>query len=148
MKSSTTDTCLLAPAAVADHSPVRDLYFGLYSDPHDHRDAARAWLDRQIAAVQAIPPDLPASIDALAAWMHERTEAVGAEYRNYLAARKAGAPRRYFSNRAHALYFIKAVAPTKLVDGSWLYGLLRHWDNPDYHPLIKTYLEEDRKSVV
>jgi len=123
-------------------APSRDLYFSLYNNPDAHLDASQAYLARQIAAVQAIPSDLPDSVDALTAWMVERTEAVGAEYRDYLAGRKRGAPRRYFSNRAHALYFIKAVAPTKLVDGAWLYGLLRHWDNPDFHPLIKTYLEE------
>lgn len=131
-----------AAAAAPEHAPARDLYFDLYNHPDASIGAARAFLAHQIAAVQAIPSDLPASIDGLTAWMVERTEAVGAEYRDYLAARKNGAPRRYFSNRAHALYFIKAVAPTKLVDGSWLFGLLRHWDNPDFHPLIKTYLEE------
>jgi hypothetical protein len=148
MKSSYLDD-YLAPAdsaavtpAAAEVAPVRALYFNLYNNPDAHKDAGQAFLDHQIAAVQAIPSDLPASLDDLTAWMIERTEAVGAQYRDYLAARKQGAPRRYFSNRAHALYFIKAVAPTKLVDGSWLYGLLRHWENPDFHPLIKTYLEE------
>jgi hypothetical protein len=34
------------------------------------------------------------------------------------------------------------VAPTKLVDGAWLYGMLKHWANPDFYPLIRTYLEE------
>ncbi|MDQ2823802.1 MAG: iron-containing redox enzyme family protein [Pseudomonadota bacterium] len=139
---SATTTAAAAANPAADHAPVRDLYFNLYNNPDASKAAGQAYLDHQIAAVQAIPSDLPASLDDLTAWMIERTEAVGAEYRDYLAARKHGAPRRYFSNRAHALYFIKAVAPTKLVDGSWLYGLLRHWDNPDFHPLIKTYLEE------
>ena len=55
---------------------------------------------------------------------------------------KEGAPRRYFSNKAHALYFIRSAAPTKLVDGSWLFGLLARWDDPDFRPLIQTYLEE------
>ena len=146
MKPAFLDAYLQPAAAPAlplqDSAPSRDLYFDLYNNPERAKSAAAAFLDHQIAAVQAIPSDLPTSIDGLAAWMTERTEAVGAEYRDYLAARKNGAPRRYFSNRAHALYFIKAVAPTKLVDGSWLFGLLRHWDNPDFHPLIKTYLEE------
>jgi hypothetical protein len=51
-------------------------------------------------------------------------------------------PRRYFGSKSHALYFLKNVAPTKLVDGAWLYGTLPRWENPDFHPLIKTYLEE------
>ena len=146
MKPAFLDDYLQSPQRTAlpapDSAPTRELYFALYNHPDDARGAGQAFLDHQIAAVQAIPSDLPASLDDLTAWMMERTEAVGAEYRDYLAARKNGAPRRYFSNRAHALYFIKAVAPTKLVDGSWLFGLLRHWDNPDFHPLIKTYLEE------
>lgn len=128
------------PAAAA--TPVRALYFDLLADPAAAQDRARDFLQAQIEAVQAIPSDLPAELGELAAWMHERHEAVGAEYRDYLAARKQGAPRRYFATRSHALHFIKSVAPTKLVDGSWLYGTLRHWDNPDFHPLIKTYLEE------
>jgi hypothetical protein len=136
------DSTRLSSCPAAQPAPARDLYFDLYNNPDQASSAGQAFLDHQIGAVQAIPSDLPASLDDLAAWMLERTEAVGAAYRAYLDGRKSGAPRRYFSNRAHALYFIKAVAPTKLVDGAWLFGLLRHWDNPDFHPLIKTYLEE------
>jgi hypothetical protein len=126
----------------ATRERAKRLYFSLYDAPQSHLDEARAYVADQVAAVQAMPADLPSTLAALPAWVQERTEAVGAQYRDYLAARKNGAPRRYFSCRAHALYFIKAVAPTKLVDGAWLYGLLRHWDHPAYHELIKTYLEE------
>lgn len=130
------------PRLSATRDRSKALYFSLYRNPQAHAEAARSYLADQIAAVQALPADLPSNIAALPAWVDARTEAVGAQYRDYLAARKNGAPRRYFSCRAHALYFLKAVAPTKLVDGAWLYGLLRHWDNPAYHELIKTYLEE------
>jgi hypothetical protein len=34
------------------------------------------------------------------------------------------------------------VAPTKLVDGAWLYGLLHRWDDARFAPLIRIYLEE------
>ncbi len=121
---------------------AKDLYFDLYSDPETHADAGAAYLRDQIAAVQDIPADLPPTLAQLPAWIEARSEAVGIQYREYLAARKGGAPRRYFHNRAHALNFIKSAAPTKLVDGSWLYGMLKQWDSPDFHPLIKTYLEE------
>jgi hypothetical protein len=121
---------------------ARDLYFALYSDPQGAASDGAAYVREQIAAVRDMPAELPPALHQLKAWMQERVEAVGAEYREYLAARKQGAPRRYFSSRAHALYFIKGVAPTKLVDGAWLYGLLAHWDNPDARPLIRTYLEE------
>jgi len=126
----------------AERNRAKRLYFSLYDDPRAEPDAARAYVADQIAAVQAMPSDLPSDLADLPAWVEERTDAVGQQYREYLAARKNGAPRRYFSCRAHALYFIKTVAPTKLVDGAWLYGLLRHWDNPAYHELIKTYIEE------
>jgi len=121
---------------------ARELYFALYADPLNTARAGEAYLREQIAAVQDIPADLPPTLAQLPAWIEARSEAVGIQYREYLAARKGGAPRRYFHTKAHALNFIKSVAPTKLVDGSWLYGMLKHWDSPDFHPLIKTYLEE------
>ncbi|HBI67633.1 MAG TPA: hypothetical protein DDZ22_01005 [Massilia sp.] len=143
--SYVTDVPEVARASAAAHqvaTPAKDLYFALQADPLGNARAAEAFLREQIAAVQAIPADLPPTLAQLPAWIQARTDAVGLEYREYLNARKAGAPRRYFGNRAHALNFLKAAAPTKLVDGAWLYGMLRHWDNPDFHPLIKTYLEE------
>lgn len=129
-------------AGAAAEGRARELYFALYADPLNTARAGEAYLREQIAAVQDIPADLPPTLAQLPAWIEARSEAVGIQYREYLAARKGGAPRRYFHTKAHALNFIKSVAPTKLVDGSWLYGMLRHWDNPDFHPLIKTYLEE------
>ena len=140
--SAATAARHVTAGASATRERAKQLYFSLYEAPQSNPDAARAYVADQIAAVQAMPADLPPTLAELPAWVQERTDAVGAQYRDYLAARKNGAPRRYFSCRAHALYFIKAVAPTKLVDGAWLYGLLRHWDNPAYHELIKTYLEE------
>lgn len=121
---------------------ARDLYFSLYQEPHAHVAQGAAWLRDQIAGVRDLPAELPPQPHQLKSWMQARVDAVGAEYREYLATRKQGAPRRYFGSRAHALYFLKGVAPTKLVDGAWLYGALRHWDDPDVRPLIRTYLEE------
>ena len=135
-------TTVATQPAPAIRERARELYFSLYNDPRATPLEARAYIADQIAAVQALPADLPPLLSELPAWVEERTDAVGAQYRDYLAARKNGAPRRYFSCRSHALYFIKAVAPTKLVDGAWLYGLLKHWDNPAYHGQIKTYNEE------
>ncbi|RYY57799.1 MAG: iron-containing redox enzyme family protein, partial [Comamonadaceae bacterium] len=74
--------------------------------------------------------------------MESSTQAVHARYAEYLADRQAGAPRRYFTNRAHALYVLRSIAPTKLVDGSWLLGLVPHWRNPRLAPLVRTYVEE------
>jgi hypothetical protein len=122
----------------------RARYDALLDRPRDPdvRAAARAYLDRQLQAAAGLPCDLPEQPSGLADWMHAGVEAVGAQYRDYLAGRKAGAPRRFFGNRAHALHFLRGVAPTKLVDGSWLYGVLRHWQNPRHADLVRTYVEE------
>jgi hypothetical protein len=86
--------------------------------------------------------DLPDSPDALLQWQQGNLDRTGEAYQRYLAERKGGAPRRYFHSRAHALYFLRAVAPTKLVDGAWLYGLLPDSANPHFSDLLFTYVEE------
>jgi hypothetical protein len=106
------------------------------------RQEAAAFLDRQIAALDAAKAELPASPDELLAWMEANTLSVHARYAAYLEERRGGAPRRFFSNRAHALYVLRSIAPTKLVDGSWLYGLVAHWRNPRLSDLVRTYVEE------
>jgi hypothetical protein len=121
---------------------AKALYFSLLDNPAGCRDAARAYLAAQIELARAEPCELPDAVWQLQGWIEGRAESVGFAYREYLAARKNGVARRYFTNKAHALYFLKGVAPTKLVDGAWLYGTLARWDDPDFHPLIKTYLEE------
>lgn len=89
------------------------------------------------------PCHLPDSPAQLLDWMHAQSDSATAQYAEYLQARRVGAPRRYFSNRSHALYFLKSVAPTKLVDGSWLYGVLAHAaGNTRLQPLVRTYVEE------
>ena len=106
------------------------------------REQAAHYLREQIARLQPQDCDLPEEPEDLAAWMQCNAQLVTAKYVAYLEERKAGAPRRFFSNRAHALYFLRAVAPTKLVDGAWLYGLLPRRRQPALAPLIRTYVEE------
>lgn len=103
---------------------------------------ARAFLLQRLHAARQLRCDLPASPEQLSPWVASHAFTVGMEYQAYLQGRREGAPRRYFSNQSHALYFLKHVAPTKLVDGAWLYGMLDRWDDPDFRPLIQTYLEE------
>ena len=101
-----------------------------------------AWLAAQLRRTDALGDDLPASLDEFAAWTELRAANVGRQYADYLAARRSGGPRRMFAGRAHALYFLQQVSPTKCVDGAWLYGALQQWADPRYHGLIRTYLEE------
>ena len=106
------------------------------------RQQAAEFLRRQMAQADGGARDLPASPQDLQAWMRAGALKATDRYSDYLQERRAGAPRRFFSNRAHALYFLRAVAPTKLVDGAWLYGLVAHWRNPRFADLLRTYAEE------
>ncbi|MDQ8001581.1 MAG: iron-containing redox enzyme family protein [Pseudomonadota bacterium] len=108
----------------------------------DLRREALAFVDRWREIMQAQPCDLPDSPEGLLEWQQGNLDSTGAAYQLYLSERKAGAPRRYFQSRAHALYFLRAVAPTKLVDGAWLYGLLPDSANPHFSDLLFTYVEE------
>lgn len=126
-----------APLGTETAKPVYNR-LALMEDPA----LAASYLEARLAEAAALPSDLPEALDEMAGWIARHTDAVGIEYRDYLAARKAGAPRRYFATKAQALYFLKAVAPTKLVDGAWLYGVLQRWDDEDFRPLIRIYLEE------
>ena len=101
-----------------------------------------AYLAAKLDLAQSLRCDLPTDPAALTGWAAPRSAAVAAQYCSYLTKRKEGAPRRYFGNRAHALYFLRCAAPTKLVDGAWLFGAMRRWHENEYRPLIKTYLEE------
>jgi hypothetical protein len=106
------------------------------------QQGARAFIKHWLEASRQDISDLPASPDQLQGWLQTNLNNTGACYKDYLAKRKAGAPRQYFTSRSHALYFLRSVAPTKLVDGVWLYGLLRDGANPRLSDLIFTYIEE------
>lgn len=123
---------------------LRDLYGKLSRpepDASSRRDAG-AFLAGQLRTVNDADIDLPDSPEQLERWSLRGNDRVGQDYQAYLQARKAGAPRQYFSCKAQALYFIGAVAPTKQVDGAWLFGLLHHWKDRRFAALIHTYLEE------
>ncbi|WP_095157670.1 iron-containing redox enzyme family protein [Pseudomonas sp. Irchel 3E13] len=128
---------IATPAAQADSLEAR--YRALLRG--DCPDTA-AWLNGQLRRADALADDLPASPEQLEAWSQEHALQVARQYADYLAERRDGAPRRMFGSRAHALYFLQQVTPTKCVDGAWLQGALHHWDDPRYHGLIRIYLEE------
>src|SRR5690606_34826732 len=103
---------------------------------------ARSLLQQRLDQAAAASDDLPENLGELPEWSEANARTVTARYDAYRTGRARGEPRRYFSCRAHALHFLRAVAPTKLVDGSWLYGVLAQWRDDRLRPLVTTYLEE------
>ncbi len=122
----------------------RRVYFDLFHGPASARELEQSegYLCEQLALSAQLDSDLPDNMNQLFEWMQNGVETVGHQYHQYLEERKAGGERRYFRNKSHALYFLKSVAPTKMVDGAWLYGLLPHWQDARFLALIQTYLEE------
>jgi len=123
---------------------ARDLYFALSvaQPPELALNGARRFLDESIQESASLSCDLPTNARELDAWIDRSTAEVGARYQQYLKGRKNGQPRAYFATKSQALHFLKAVAPTKTVDGAWLYGLVKHWNDGRFESLIKIYLEE------
>jgi len=129
---------------------ARSLYLSLSeSVPAPAATAAAAeWLAERLAGSPASASSLlPSAGDAFAAWLAQRQDDIDEQYKQYVAERRAGGPRRLFSGRAHALHYLSAIAPARLTDGAWLYGALARWDEPALRPLIATYLEELGKGV-
>ncbi|MFJ4452889.1 iron-containing redox enzyme family protein [Pseudomonas sp. NPDC089392] len=131
-------TAAIAPVA-AGGNILQQRYRALLEG---HDETSVAWLDEQLARAASLPDDLPDTPSHLPAWSAMHAAKVAAAYADYLQQRRQGAPRRFFTNRAHALWFLQQVAPTKAVDGAWLHGSLQHWRDPRFHGLIRTYLEE------
>lgn len=129
---------------------AKSIYYGLLNergtDPGQvdemARAASRVFLTRQLEAARNLSSDLPEDVRSWPAWSAGNTQEVGRQYREYLSARKAGGERQYFGSKSHALYFLRAVAPTKMVDGAWLYGLVQRWNEERFSSLIRIYLEE------
>lgn len=131
-------TAAIAPLPTGCGS-LQQRYQALLAGPDE---SSATWLDEQLARAGNLPDDLPDTPSQLPAWSARQAAQVAEAYAGYLAQRRQGAPRRFFANRAQALWFLQQVAPTKAVDGAWLHGALQHWRDPRYHGLIRTYLEE------
>ena len=126
----------------ADKTDIRALYQSLLHAPTHYLSEARHFLRSQLQLTAPHLADLPESPARLEAHILMNNARTARAYREYIKARRQGQPRRFFTNRAHALYFLRNVAPTKLVDGAWLYGVLEQWHDPRMHDLVRTYLEE------
>ena len=128
----------------------RQLYFDMLGERGDGvgrideetHSASHAFLEEQLGLATTIDVDFPSEIGALPEMLRESHDHATRDYRHYLDVRQAGGPRRYFSCRSHALHFLRTVAPTKLVDGAWLFGVLQRREDLRLAPLIRIYLEE------
>lgn len=138
MTAMTSDTLAPMPALAVDDSLARRYQALLAGAEHN----GRQWLAARLAEASVMADDLPDTIGQLDAWSARHAAQVAHDHAHYLEQRRHGAPRRYFANRSQALWFLQQVAPTKAVDGAWLHATLRHWHDPRYHGLIRTYLEE------
>ncbi|MDB5118661.1 MAG: hypothetical protein JWQ79_4153 [Mucilaginibacter sp.] len=133
----------IVTVALAGNGQAKAIYDQLmqaHSEPE--ADTVVSFLNVQLSLAESAECPLPNVPDELAEWIGQGVSRVAQQYAAYLEARHAGAPRRFFSGKSHAMYFLQRVAPTKLVDGAWLYGLLPHWPDYRFHGLIRTYLEE------
>ncbi|MFY1663003.1 iron-containing redox enzyme family protein [Pseudomonas sp. Pseu.R1] len=139
---SVADRLISKPTQTSD---AVSIYHALLNRPQDVAfPVIREFLNAQLTLAQqhtdavALPDD-PSNWTA---WIEGNARQVASAYRDYLESRHDGHGREFFINKAHALYFLQHVAPTKLVDGAWLYGAVNHAGDWRYHPLIRTYLEE------
>ncbi|SDC12042.1 Iron-containing redox enzyme [Paracidovorax valerianellae] len=141
--ASSADRLANEPLA-APASPYRQLYESLLTPvpTAQAREQSAQWLRQLIEESKDTPCGLCDEPQDLNAWSRDNAQSVAQRYQSYLDARRAGGERQYFRNRAHALHFLAAVAPTKLVDGSWLYGIALHPASERLRPLLQTYLEE------
>ena len=118
-----------------------DLLLQLPVSPEARRESPR-FLTEQLERASHLAHDFPADYRELEHWLEQKTLSVGKHYATYLEKRKQGEGRQYFRTNSHALSFLQKIAPTKLVDGAWLYGTVEYWQDPRFHGLVRTYLEE------
>lgn len=138
------------PSLASRQGGSRQLYFAMLGERGGGagrideltRSASRAFLAEKLRLARTIDAGFPGEARSLPRVLRDAHAETAQAYRRYLDERHEGAPRRFFGCRSHAMHFLRTVAPTKLVDGAWLYGLLQRWQDPRLAPLIQIYLEE------
>lgn len=104
----------------------------------DAESRAETLLHQQLARAAELPCDLPETPEQLSAWAERHCAEVARDYARYIEERQQGGARRYFQNKAHALYFLQRVAPTKEVDGAWLEGVVDGWQDQRFDGPVST----------
>lgn len=103
---------------------------------------ARDFLIKEIEKLEIEEIDFPSDINSIKTWCENDNKKNCQEFQAYLNRRQSGQDREYFPNIAQAFEFLIKVSPTKKVDGAWLYSSVHYWNDPVFHELIITYLEE------
>ncbi|QNX86167.1 iron-containing redox enzyme family protein [Acinetobacter seifertii] len=103
---------------------------------------ARDFLIKEIEKLEIEEIDFPSDINSIKTWCENDNKKNCQEFQAYLNRRQAGQDREYFQSVAQAFEFLIKVSPTKKVDGAWLYSSVHYWNDPVFHELIITYLEE------
>lgn len=103
---------------------------------------ARDFLIKEIDKLEMTEIDFPSSIYSIKECCENDNKKNCQEFQAYLNRRQDGHGREYFQNVAQAFEFLIKVSPTKKVDGAWLYSSVHYWNDPVFHELIITYLEE------
>ncbi|MDK4790834.1 MULTISPECIES: iron-containing redox enzyme family protein [Acinetobacter] len=103
---------------------------------------ARDLLIKEIEKLEIEEIDFPSDINSIKLWCVNDNKKNCQGFQAYLNRRQAGQDREYFQNVAQAFEFLIKVSPTKKVDGAWLYSSVHYWNDPVFHELIITYLEE------
>lgn len=103
---------------------------------------ARDFLIKEIEKLEIEEIDFPSDINSIKTWCENDNKKNCQGFQAYLNRRQAGQDREYFQNVAQAFEFLIKVSPTKKVDGAWLYSSVHYWNDPVFHELIITYLEE------
>ncbi|AZB92888.1 iron-containing redox enzyme family protein [Acinetobacter pittii] len=103
---------------------------------------ARDFLNEEIDKIDQKEIDFPATINTVKEWCENDNKQNCELFQAYLNRRQSGGEREYFQNVGQAFEFLIKVSPTKKVDGAWLYSSVHYWNDPVFHDLIITYLEE------
>ena len=100
------------------------------------------FLENEISSLNEENSEFPNHIDQLEEWITKQNKEQCISYGEYIERRGNGGTREYFSTTSKAYEFLYKIAPTKRVDGAWLYSFTQYWDDPAFRDFIQIYLEE------
>lgn len=100
------------------------------------------FLKNEISNLNENDHEFPSHTDQLEQWLTKQNKVQCQCYGEYIERRSNGGMREYFVTTSKAYEFLYKIAPTKRVDGAWLYSFTQYWDDPDFRDFIQIYLEE------